>query len=70
MAQGKKYRAAAERIDRDVLYSPLAAVRVIKQSATANFDETIEVHFRLGIDTRQADQMVRGSISLPNGTCK
>ncbi len=70
MAQGKKYRAAVEKIDSSKLYSPLAAVKLAKECATAKFDETIEVHFRLGIDTRQADQMVRGSISLPNGTGK
>jgi len=67
---GKKYRSAVEKIDRDQLYAPLAAVRLAKEVAPANFDETLEVHFRLGIDTRQADQQVRGSVSLPNGTGK
>lgn len=70
MKQGKKFVAAAEKVEGKKLYSPLAAVRLVKSIAPAKFDETIEVHFRLGIDTRQADQMVRGSISLPNGTGK
>ncbi|MDR1775510.1 MAG: 50S ribosomal protein L1 [Actinomycetes bacterium] len=67
---GKKYTQAAEKIDRDKLYSPKEATELVKAAATAKFDETIEAHFRLGIDTRQADQQVRGSISLPKGTGK
>lgn len=59
-----------EKIDREKLYAPLAATRLIKEVAKAKFDETVEVHIRLGIDTRLADQQVRGSISLPNGTGK
>ncbi|MDR1087877.1 MAG: 50S ribosomal protein L1 [Coriobacteriales bacterium] len=57
-------------IDREAHYAPLAAARLLKELASARFDETVEVHIRLGIDTRQADQQVRGSISLPNGTGK
>lgn len=67
---GKKYAAAAEKIEAEKLYSPLAAIRLAKDVAPAKFDETVEVAFRLGIDTRQADQQLRGSISLPNGTGK
>lgn len=67
---GKHYRSAAEKVDRDRLYAPLEALTLAKEIASAKFDETVEVHFRLGVDTRQADQMVRGSVSLPNGTGK
>jgi len=70
MKQGKRYREAAEKIDRARLYTPLHGVRLVKETANAKFDESVEVHFRLGIDTRQADQQVRGSISLPHGTGK
>ncbi|MDR1013380.1 MAG: 50S ribosomal protein L1 [Coriobacteriales bacterium] len=66
----KNRKSALEKVDRDRLYSPLAAVRLAREVKTASFDETVEVHIRLGIDTRQADQQVRGSISLPNGTGK
>lgn len=68
MKIGKKLRDARAQIDRGTVYSPLGAVRLAKQVAPAKFDETVEVHFRLGIDTRQADQQVRGSVSLPHGT--
>ena len=68
MAQGKRYRGMAEQIDHEERYVPLDAIRILKGGASKNFDETVEVHFRLGIDTRQADQQVRGSISMPNGT--
>ncbi|MDR1358988.1 MAG: 50S ribosomal protein L1 [Coriobacteriales bacterium] len=57
-------------IDKTAHYAPMAATRLLKELASARFDETVEVHIRLGIDTRQADQQVRGSISLPNGTGK
>lgn len=66
---GKKYVEAAKKVTEDV-YTPLAAVKLAQEISFANYDETIEAHFRLGIDTRQADQQVRGSISLPNGTGK
>jgi len=66
----KNHRSAIEKIEKNHLYSPLAAVRLAKEIKTAKFDETLEVHMRLGIDTRQADQQVRGSISLPNGIGK
>ena len=67
---GKNFRAAAEKVDRSQLYTPLEAVKLVKELAPAKFDETVEAHFRLGIDTRKADQNIRGSISLPHGTGK
>lgn len=67
---GKKYRSAKEKIEPGKLYAPLEGLTMVKEGAQAAFDETIEAHFRLGIDTRQADQQIRGSISLPNGTGK
>ncbi len=71
MAQsGKKYRAALAQVQEDRLYQPDEAVALVKQVAFANFDETIEVHARLGIDPRQADQAVRSSVVLPHGTGK
>jgi large subunit ribosomal protein L1 len=70
MKHGKKYREGVAKIEAGRLYSPLEAARLAKETATATFDETLEAHFRLGIDTRQADQQVRGSVSLPHGTGK
>lgn len=70
MKKGKKYRAAAETIEKGRVYPPAEALSLSKQSATAKFDETIEVHIKLGIDPRQADQQVRGTIVLPHGTGK
>ena len=68
MAHGRKYRTARAAIDPDRLYSPLEAVRLLKALDTAKFDETVEVHFRLGVDVRHADQIVRGTTILPHGT--
>jgi large subunit ribosomal protein L1 len=70
MKRGKAYSAAAEKIDADQLYSPEAAVGLVKAGASAKFDETIEVAVRLGVDPRKADQMIRGTVNLPNGTGK
>lgn len=70
MKYGKRMREAISKVDRTRLYTPLEASRLIKETGVAKFDETVEVHFRLGIDTRQADQQVRGSVSLPHGTGK
>ncbi|PZR54851.1 50S ribosomal protein L1 [Xylanimonas oleitrophica] len=66
----KAYRAAAEKIDRDALYAPLDAVRLAKETSTTKYDSTVEVAFRLGVDPRKADQMVRGTVNLPHGTGK
>src|SRR5690606_18160930 len=68
--RSKNYRAAAEKIDRSQVYAPLEAVRLAKAGATTKFDSTVEVAFRLGVDPRKADQMVRGTVSLPHGTGK
>ncbi len=70
MKRSKAYRAAAEQVDDAVVYSPLDAVRLAKRTATAKYDETVEVAMRLGVDPRKADQMVRGTVNLPNGTGK
>nr|MDT0667165.1 50S ribosomal protein L1 [Micromonospora sp. DSM 115978] len=70
MKRGKAYRAAAEKIDRDNLYSPLEAVRLAKDTSTTKYDATVEVAIRLGVDPRKADQMVRGTVNLPHGTGK
>ena len=70
MKRSKAYRAAAEKIDPDTLYSPAEAIETAKSNAKANFDETVDVSLRLGVDPRKADQMVRGTVNLPNGTGK
>ena len=67
---GKKYKEQLAKIDRTKLYTPKAAMELVKELASAKFDETIECSVRLGVDTRKADQNVRGSISLPNGIGK
>lgn len=68
--QGKRYRNAVANYDRDGVYSPAEALVLVKQMATSKFDETVELSLNLGIDARKADQLVRGSISLPRGTGK
>lgn len=70
MKRGKKYRDAAKLIDRTAQYDVAEAVSLVKKSATAKFDETIEAHIRLGVDGRHADQQVRGAVVLPHGTGK
>jgi large subunit ribosomal protein L1 len=67
---GKKYRAAAEKIDRDKAYQPKEAVELIKKSAPAKFDETVELHLRMGLDPRNAAQQIRGVALLPHGLGK
>lgn len=66
----KTYRKVAEKIHRGELYPPLQAVRLAKETSTTKFDSTVEVMYRLGVDPRKADQMVRGTVSLPHGTGK
>ncbi|GGC09797.1 50S ribosomal protein L1 [Cellulomonas carbonis] len=71
MAQrSKAYRNAAEKIDRERVYAPLEAIRLAKATSTTKYDATVEVAFRLGVDPRKADQMVRGTVNLPHGTGK
>ena len=70
MKQGKKYQDSAKLIDNLKLYDPEEAVALVKQTAKAKFDETIEISLRLGVDPRHADQQVRGTVVLPNGTGK
>jgi large subunit ribosomal protein L1 len=67
---GKKYQEAVKAFDRAALYEPLEALSIVKNVAKAKFDETVEVAFKLGIDTRHADQQIRGAVVLPNGTGK
>ncbi|MGI8653559.1 MAG: 50S ribosomal protein L1, partial [Geodermatophilaceae bacterium] len=70
MKRSKSYRQVAELVDKDRLYSPVEASRLAKQTSTTSWDATVEVAMRLGVDPRKADQMVRGTISLPHGTGK
>jgi large subunit ribosomal protein L1 len=71
MAQhGKKYRQARATIDRERQYSPVEAIRTLKELPAASFDETVEVHFRLGLNVRHADEQLRGTLMLPHGTGK
>ena len=70
MARSKNYRKAAEKIGEGKVYAPIQAVRLAKDSATTKYDSTVEVAFRLGVDPRKADQMVRGTVNLPHGTGK
>ena len=67
---GKRYQAAAATIDRLTFYAPQDAVEKVKAGATAKFDESVDVAVRLGVDPKHADQIVRGTVSLPNGTGK
>ena len=70
MKRGKKYLEAAKSFDKTVLYDPDAAIEIVKQTAKAGFDETIEAHIRTGCDSRHADQQIRGAVVLPHGTGK
>ncbi|HEY3141659.1 MAG TPA: 50S ribosomal protein L1, partial [Acidimicrobiales bacterium] len=70
MAHGKKYSNALKRFDREALHGPAEAIDLVKSLASANFDETVELVARLGVDPRKADQIVRGTVALPSGTGK
>jgi large subunit ribosomal protein L1 len=70
MKRSKAYRKALENVDANRLYTPAEAVALAKNTSTTKFDSTVEVSFRLGVDPRKADQMVRGTVNLPNGTGK
>ena len=70
MFRGKKYQDSAKLIDRNNLYDPAEAMDLVVKTATAKFDETVELHVKLGVDSRHADQQVRGAIVLPHGTGK
>ena len=70
MFRGKKYKDSAKQIDRSVQYEVPDALSLVCKTASAKFDETVEVHVKLGVDSRHADQQVRGAIVLPNGTGK
>ncbi len=67
-AHGKAYRSAKAAVDRERDYTPLEAIRLLKELQTAKFDETIEAHFRLGLNVRHADEQLRGTLMLPHGT--
>lgn len=70
MFRGKKYKQSAKLIDRSVQYDPTEALDLVVKGASAKFDETVEIHIKLGVDSRHADQQVRGAVVLPNGTGK
>lgn len=70
MFRGKKYQDSAKLIDRTRLYDPAEAISLVEKTAKAKFDETVEAHIRLGVDSRHADQQVRGAVVLPHGTGK
>lgn len=70
MRRGKAYKEAFAKVDRSKLYEPVEAIKLVKEIATAKFDETVEAHIKLGVDPRHADQQVRGTVSLPHGTGK
>ena len=70
MKRGKRYQEAAKLRDKTNLYDAPEAVAIVKKAASAKFDETIEAHFKMGLDGRHADQQIRGAVVLPNGTGK
>jgi large subunit ribosomal protein L1 len=70
VSHGKQYRNARAAFDRETEYSPVQAIRLLKEMETAKFDETVEVHFRLGLNVRHADEQLRGTLMLPHGTGK
>jgi len=68
MKRGKRYKELAKLIDRGTLYDPSDAIELVQKTANAKFDESVEIHIRLGVDSRHADQQVRGAVVLPHGT--
>jgi large subunit ribosomal protein L1 len=70
MSHGKRYRQSRAQVDREQVYSPLEAIRLLKSFDDTKFDETVEVHFNLGLNVRHADQQLRGTLMLPHGTGK
>ena len=70
MKHGKKYVDSAKLVDRSNLYDPAEAFDLVTKTAKAKFDETVEAHIKLGVDSRHADQQVRGAVVLPHGTGK
>jgi large subunit ribosomal protein L1 len=70
MKRSKAYRSAGEKVEAGKLYTPAEAIALAKETSTTKFDSTVEVAFRLGVDPRRADQMVRGTVNLPHGTGK
>jgi large subunit ribosomal protein L1 len=70
MKRSKSYRQALSRLDRSELYAPLAGMRLARETSVTSFDSTVEVAFRLGVDPRKSDQVVRGNVTLPHGTGK
>ena len=70
MKHGKKYNEIAKLVDRAAVYEPEDAIALVKKTAAAKFDETVEVHIRTGCDGRHAEQQIRGAVVLPNGTGK
>src|SRR3954449_7976296 len=70
MAHGKRFRAQYEKVDRDRAYAPAEAIALIKETASTKFDETVELHVRLGVNVRHADEQLRGTLALPHGLGK
>ena len=70
MKHGKRYREAAKLVDSQKIYEPQEAMELVVKGATAKFDETVEIHLKMGVDSRRADQQIRGTVVLPHGTGK
>lgn len=70
MTHGKKYRAVAEKIDRDKIYTPEEALQILKENKISKFDESVEIHIKTNIDPKKGDQQIRGTVDLPHGTGK